>query len=186
MEIPQILSSLGLSRKEVAVYLGALELSIAPARSIARKAKLNRTTTYEILSKLLEKGLAECFVQKKMKVYSVVSPRTLHETYLAHVHELGTKVPEMMATYNAIEKKPKITYYEGKQELQRLYLDVLTSKETILNYFLPDKPFEYFGEEWVYAHHIQERVRRGIHLRAIMPQSSFAKRYASRKRERVA
>lgn len=180
MNIAPVLTALGLSEKEAAVYLATLELSMAPVSIIARKAKLNRTTTYEILAQLLQRGLAECFPQKSMKVYSVVSPRELHRKYTDHIHELGAVLPEMMAICNTIYKKPRITYYEGKEELRRLYLDVLKAPGEALNYFLPEKPFQYFGEEWVYREHIAERVRRGIHLRVIMPQSAYVKRYVER------
>lgn len=185
MDTVRILSSLGFDDKEAAVYIAMLELGMAPASMIARKARLKRPTTYEVLGKLCGRGLAECFLRKKLRTYAAISPVALREKYAGHLQELTEAVPQLMAVYNALRSKPRITFYEGKEELRRLYLDVLNTEGEALNYFLPAKPFEYFGEDWVYKHHIAERVRRGIRLRVIMPQSAFAKRYVERKEKEL-
>ena len=59
MNIAIILRQLGFSSKEATVYLAALELSMAPVSVIARKARLERSTTFEVLKKLSEKGVAQ-------------------------------------------------------------------------------------------------------------------------------
>jgi len=180
MEPRSILLHLGLSEKESTVYLAALELGMAPVSIVARKARLKRPTTYLILKDLAKKGMAECFLKNGIRYYSVQSPMALYQRYQGHMEEFKRALPEMMAVENQLTLKLKITFYEGKEEVRRLYLDVLTSKSEILNYFLPDKAYEYFGEEWVNTEHIAERVKRGIRLRAIMPDSPWSKRYVPR------
>lgn len=180
METRNILLHLGLSEKESTVYFAALELGMAPVSIVARKARLKRPTTYLILKDLAKKGMAECFLKNKIRYYSVQSPMALYQTYQTHMEEFKRALPEMMAVENQLVKKPKITFYEGKEEVRRLYLDVLTSRSEILNYFLPDEAYRYFGEEWVNTEHIAERVKRGIRLRAIMPDSPWSRRYVPR------
>ena len=180
MDPRTILHHLGLSEKEIAVYLGLLELGMAPVSIIARKAKLKRPTTYLILKELTGKGMAECFLRNRIRTYSVLSPAALYERFQGHMEEFKRALPQMMAVENQLVKKPRITFYEGKEEVRRLYLDVLTSKGDVLNYFLPDKAYEYFGEDWVNTEHIAVRVKRGIRIRAIMPDSQWARQYAPR------
>lgn len=81
---------------------------------------------------------------------------------------------------NTLVKKPKITFYEGKEDMRRLYVDVLTSHGEILNYFLPDEAYKYFGKDWIDKVHIAQRVKRKIPLRAILPDSPWARRYVPR------
>lgn len=175
-----ILLHLGLSEKESMVYLAALELGMAPVSIVARKAKLKRPTTYLILKDLAKKGMAECFLKNRIRYYSVQSPVALYQRYQVHMEEFKRALPEMMAVENQLTLKPKISFYEGKEEVRRLYLDVLNAKGEILNYFLPDEAYKYFGQEWVDTEHIGERVKRGIRLRAIMPDSPWARRYVPR------
>jgi sugar-specific transcriptional regulator TrmB len=51
------LIKLGLTEKEVRVYLVDLELGSKPVKKITKMAKITRPTTYEIIKKLKEKGL---------------------------------------------------------------------------------------------------------------------------------
>ena len=90
------LMQLGLSQKEIAVYFSALELGMAPISVIARKARLKRSTVSEILQRLSEKGLAEFFVRKKTRFYSVVPPKLLLERYKSSVDQLEASLPEML------------------------------------------------------------------------------------------
>ena len=51
------LRKLGLREKEVRVYLTGLELGPSSVQVIAKRAKITRPTTYEIIKTLKEKGL---------------------------------------------------------------------------------------------------------------------------------
>lgn len=180
MDTRMILMQLGLTTKEAALYLATLELGMAPASVIATKAHIKRTTAHEILKKLGERGLVEFFVRKNTRYFSVLSPRSLLEQYEKYVQELRGALPQLLAIENRIVGKPKVSFYEGKEDLKRLYLDPLTTKQEMLNYFHPEKLFEYFGEEWVRSYVIRERVRRGVRVRVIMPDSSLARQFRTR------
>ena len=56
-----IFKKLGLSEKEAAVYLSLLEHGASSVRNLAVLAGLNRGTTYDILKKLQELGLASFY-----------------------------------------------------------------------------------------------------------------------------
>ncbi len=180
MDIRSILLNFGFTSKEATTYLATLELGMAPASVIARKAKMKRTTVHEILQKLSTKGFVEFFRKKNAKYFSVLPPRQLLRKYEDHVESLRSSLPQMLAIENRIVHKPKVSFYEGKEDLRRLYMDILRSSTEILNYFHPEKLFEYFGEEWVRHQVIEERVKRKLPVRVIMPDSPLAKRFLSR------
>lgn len=180
MDIRITLTQLGLSEKEADVYLTTLELGMSPASVIARKSKIKRTTVHEILGRLSEKGLVEYFMRKHTRYFSVLSPKSLVEKYEGHVADLRSSLPALLAVENRIVGKPKVSYFEGKEDLRRLYLDPLNQSGEVLNYFDPAKVLGYFGEPWLRNHVIKTRVERKIQVRVIMPDSPLAHRFRER------
>ena len=72
------LQKLGLSQKEASVYIATLELGEAsPVSTIAKKAEVNRTTTYDILETLVQKGIVITSTHKKYKFYRAQPPEKL-------------------------------------------------------------------------------------------------------------
>ncbi|MBI3619336.1 hypothetical protein HY213_04885 [Candidatus Peregrinibacteria bacterium] len=175
MDSRLILQQLGYTKKEAAVYLATLELGTAPVSVTARRAGLNRATTMSIFQKLSQKGIAEFFLRKKTRYYSVLPPSVLLNRHREYVRQLEGAIPQMAAIHNQLVHKPRITFYEGKEDLKRLYLDILNAKTEILNYFLPEKTFVYFSEEWVMQAVLHERIQRKIPARVIMPDSALAR-----------
>lgn len=179
MNTNHILTQLGLNDKEALVYLKTLELGSAPASVIGKKANLKRTTATEILLKLCQKNIAEYVTKKKTRQYSVIPPQSLLEKYQQHVYELETAVPELLALSHAHSTKPRFTLYNGKTEMLRLYEDILTSKTEVLNYFIPEALPTYFTKEWL-LENIKERVKRGVKIRGIMPDSTLARHFTGK------
>lgn len=70
-ELQLILEDVGLSEKEAAVYLACLEIGTGLASAIAKRAGINRCTTYAILEKLTTKGLIIQFIENENKLYQV-------------------------------------------------------------------------------------------------------------------
>ncbi len=71
------LQNYGLSEKEARVYLTVLELWTSIASTIARRAELNRATTYTLLEDLKRDGIVNEATKDGVKYYSVISPDVL-------------------------------------------------------------------------------------------------------------
>ena len=69
MKLPQLLTSLGLSKNEAKVYLALLDLGSATAGKIAEKSKVHRTNVYDALERLIEKGVVTYIFKKDIKNY---------------------------------------------------------------------------------------------------------------------
>jgi len=179
MDAEIILRHFGFSDNEVKVYFAALELGMAPTSVIARKSRMRRTTTYEVLKKLSRKGFAEFFVKGKVRYYSVVSPKHLFDNFSSYISAFSDLLPSMMAISNKIISKPKITFYEGKKDLERMYMNTLNSTTEIVSYFNPDATVDYFRKDWI-DEYIKLRVRNGIHLREISTNSELTIEYRKR------
>jgi len=82
-----------------------------------------------------------------------------------------------------IGDRPKVMFYEGKEGLQKVYEDTLTSHEEILAYasvedIQPTLP-HYFPEYY------KRRAKKGITIRAIFPESPEARERAILDKEEI-
>lgn len=175
----QIIQQLGLPQKESAVYLALLELGMSTVSSIAARAGLNRTTTYDILESLQTKGLVTAVGESKKKTYTAEHPSTLAGYYLRRsrqferfAEDVEKLLPELVALYNEKGKRPRTRFYEGARGIETVYEDTLTAHEPIRAYAsvrdmhaaLPD----YFPAYY------ERRSKKGITIRAILPATPEA------------
>jgi sugar-specific transcriptional regulator TrmB len=71
------LAELGLAAKEADTYLAMLELGPASVQDIAKKAGINRTTTYVMIEGLKKHGLVSTFERGKKTLFSAENPEQL-------------------------------------------------------------------------------------------------------------
>ncbi|MBU0646015.1 hypothetical protein KJ611_00860 [Patescibacteria group bacterium] len=124
-ELARELLHFGLSEKEAAVYLAALEMGPSPVQDISHKAKVNRATTYVMIEALTNRGLMSTYVKGKKRFYAAETPdrlRTILRMQQKELeekeNELGEVLPLLLALYNAEGAKPQIRYLEGSEGLQ--------------------------------------------------------------------
>ena len=68
--IQSLLATLGLTEKEVGVFMALSELGKAPAYAISKKTKLARTTIYFVLDSLIQKELIIEETKKNARYFS--------------------------------------------------------------------------------------------------------------------
>ena len=100
--IEKILKKYGLSEKEAKIYLTLLEMGKSAVSDIAKKAGINRSTTYVIIEALIEQGLVNTSEENKVKRYTATPPsnliRTIEETIEKQnelLNEVNTVLPEL-------------------------------------------------------------------------------------------
>jgi len=127
-----LLEKLGLSEKEAKVYLASLELGAETVQNIARKAQVNRATTYVILESLAKKGLATTFDKGKKTFFTAESPeqldlllRKVEEDAALKRNELEKSLPELKAIFNIAGNKPRVKFYEGKENIMLMQNEFL-------------------------------------------------------------
>lgn len=128
------LEKLGLSDKEALVYLASLELGPSPVQVIARKADVNRATTYVMIEALLQKGLMSTFDKGKKTLYTAEKPERLHrivhhERSVVDEKEAVIKrlLPDLEAISDAAGERPKVSFYEGIEGLEAMRETVFSS-----------------------------------------------------------
>lgn len=176
------LKPLGLGEKETRVLLVLLENGPMLASSIAKTAKLNRTTTYGILKELSEKGLASSAERKGTTRFQSIAPELLPGYIERRQKELeegkqqiADLLPQIALLRNRGRILPKVQFFDGRKGVEQAYEDTLENN--------PDKKlYEITGIDGVYAnldpdfvrYYIEKRARLGIHSTYITPETPLS------------
>lgn len=143
--IKNLLSDLNFSEKEAQVYLALLEIGSGKAQDIAKKTRLNRTTMYDILEVLMQRGLVSKYKKGSATFFNALEPKHLL-TYLDREKEEQTKkiekqkkkvselLPELISLQNIYTTRPKVQFFEGEKGMREAYEDTLTADGMILGY----------------------------------------------------
>ena len=172
------LKELGFSDKEAKVYLALLEMGPSSVSEVARQAKINRTTGYDILEALAGRKLVRSATKKRRVIYVAENPesikRLLEEEatrYKNMANKVSKVMPELKAMYTEIEKKPIVKFYEGLDGLKALYEDSLTSHEEIRSYTSSadlERELGNYAEDY-----FKRRAQKKIPIRAIAPTAKY-------------
>src|SRR3989338_6843245 len=92
-----LLASLGLNAAQARVYFAALELGQANMQELARKSGVKRTSIYNFIDELREKGLITEVKKRKRRLYSAVHPEHLVELEKMRLGELERLLPQLSA-----------------------------------------------------------------------------------------
>lgn len=130
-----IKNKIGLAPRESRVYHALLKIGSGFASKIAAEAGVKRSTTYQLLEGLHKKGLVLKYTHGKKFFYSPAEPKAV----LNYLDEQEQKIqkqklefqeimPEMKLFYEQSEKKPKLSFFDKKQEVENLILECLKQK----------------------------------------------------------
>jgi sugar-specific transcriptional regulator TrmB len=123
----------GFLPKEVEVYLALLASGTSSVTHLASKAGINRTTAYDLLEKLKDKGLVGESDNKKIRQFTALEPLALKD-YVAEQTQLWNQ--RLEDTANILQgltklrkvsspNLPVLTVLEGKQGVKEILQDQL-------------------------------------------------------------
>jgi len=177
MEKEQILQELGLSDKETKIYLTLLSLGQSSVNTIAKKANLNRVTTYDILKYLQEKGLVSYVIKSGVKYFESAPPKTLLSQLQEKQDKLKSILPELEALKQSLTSKPNIGVYEGTKGLKSIFEDIL--KENKESWFIAD-PNLIDALEFYFPHFIKQKRKQAMFSKVITLDCKRMRTYQKR------
>ncbi|MFA6257115.1 MAG: helix-turn-helix domain-containing protein [Candidatus Paceibacterota bacterium] len=175
-ELKQVLRAMGFSDKEASVYLATLALGRGTASKIARAAHIHRTTVYEILGVLFDKGLVTLSGKEPKQEYVAESPDNLKVLLVGQIKKKNQElreaetilIPQLKAIHN-FGNRPKVMFYEGEEGMEKVYEDTLTSNEPIRAYASVGDMHR--GLPGYFPKYYERRASAGISIRAIVPNT---------------
>lgn len=187
-QIKKQLEKTGLSEKECLVYATLVELGGAYPSKIAEKTRLNRSTVYKILLDLSIKGLVNEIEKSKKLFYQIENPNKLtrflkNKVTIAkdNLEEAQKIVPEIEGLLQMFSDKPKVSYFEGQEQVMQIYADhihVEKSYEMVAwantTYLQDLLKLDFF------LHYRKTKERIGITTRGIVPNTEFDQAFVNK------
>jgi sugar-specific transcriptional regulator TrmB len=174
------LQDLGLSKKEAAVYLAALEIGRATADQLAKHAGIKRPTTYVQLESLMKMGLMSTHEEDHKTYFAPESPELLKrllarqkEGIESKEKELSSFLPELLRQFESAGERPVVRFFPGKEGVRAVRDEVLTTKEKqTYIIFSPENLSRLFSEKYL-DEYSAKRVQLGIHSQGIYTYKQF-------------
>ena len=132
----EILRKIGLSDGEIKVYSALLDLGMSPINKIHEKTGIERRNIYDILNKLIEKGLATYVTENKRRVFQISHPNKIIGYLEEKKYELEKmekevedEIPVMIKKFDAIKTEVNAEIYRGVEGVKAVWEDMLNYKE---------------------------------------------------------
>lgn len=167
----EILEGFGLTKTEAKVYLALTRLGSTPAGPLIKKTQLHRATVYDVLERLIKKGLASFIIKNNKKHYEASPP----ERFLDMVNEEKKLIEEKEKTARRLVKKlDSIELQTEEKSIAHIYLGRKGLKALMNDIINEGKDFMVFGAEGRFEdslkYHTKQwaKMRRKENIRAKM------------------
>lgn len=170
----------GLSEDQALVYQSLLERGPQKASNLTNWTGIKRGLTYKILEQLENMGL----VSKKGGKGAVTTFSASHPSLLLNKLEKDKKNLELatetvkyglgsfISQFNLQQGKPNIQFFEGKEGIEKVLEDTLTSQTEILTYVDMEIVEKYFKE--INDEYVIKREKKNIQKRILAIENEFS------------
>jgi len=172
MEIKTILKEFGLTDNEIKLYLKLLELGSSTSGELIKELGFYSKTIYELLDRLIDKGLVSFVVQANVKYFEAANPEKFLDIISEEEISLKTKeehikqiLPKLTAKRKISREPQEATIYKGKGGMKSVFEDMLKQKGEILVFGGGGKFKETLGPYSELWH--KKRAKAGIKLRLL-------------------
>lgn len=173
--LEQDLQDVGLNEKEAKVYLASLEIGQSVVQDIAKKAGVNRATTYFVIEALMRMGLMSSFHKDRKQYFVAADPDRLAdilEQEKASVEKKENDFKKLLPQLKSVGARkvggPVVKYYEGKEGIKAMVEEIMQSTKgaTVNMAYSVDEVNKIFGDEEK-AKWVQKRKERKIKTKVI-------------------
>ena len=178
------LQKIGLTAGEIKVYNAVLELGISGLGKIQEKTGIERRNIYDILNKLIEKGLISYTIEKGKKTFQATHPSkifSLLDEKKKAVDEVKREIKphlvELERLYNQSKISPRAEVFRGVESIKALLEEVLEYKES---YWMGGNSFENYSapkqlQEWWYHNWMKRRAGQKHLMYDLVSHGTFIK-----------
>lgn len=172
----ELLEEIGLTKAEINVYIALLELGSSTTGPIVEKSRASSSKIYEILEKLMQKGLVSYIIQSGTKYFEAADPKRIldymkekQERLVQQTKEVHSILPELELKKTLSKYKNEATIYKGMKGLETAFKELL-DKSGGTNYVfvvgeMDERLNDFFKKLYV------ERARRGIKTKTIFSEA---------------
>jgi len=161
MDLKSVLEEFGLSVKEAELYLIMLKNGHSTAAELSKKTSILRQTVYDVLDKMISKGIVGHSTTNNIKVFYAVEPKVLIQILDNKKKMLIEALPEFSEISLGAKNSVNVKTFFGQKGLKSIWDDMfVVGKDT---HFIID--YDVFGElfkELFIQNFIAKRVEKGF------------------------
>jgi predicted DNA-binding transcriptional regulator len=142
----EYLKKIGLTNGEIKVYSAVLDLGISSLSKIQEKTGIERRNIYDILNKLIEKGMISYTLEKGKKTFQITHPKKIlsylddkKEKINDSISEIKEHIPDLISLYNESKTEIRAEIFRGDESIKALLTEILGHKES---YWMGGNSFE--------------------------------------------
>lgn len=165
MDIKLALKEYGLSEKEIEVYLVLLSLGNTRLQELNKRLDFPRTTIYNTLDYLSDKGLVSKILIKGVTFYKPTEPQKLLE-HLKQKEDLLKGVMDNLKSLQNTVKSSNAEIYQGQKGLFTILSDVYQKKQQLYQFGTYSKSLEILKHQPEHFRTI--RLKRKIPVKVII------------------
>lgn len=125
MKAETALENIGLSPNEIKVYLALNDYGAKTAGRVAKIAKIDRSSCYNSLRQLQEKGLVSYVIIANVKVFNATGPKRL-VGYIRELEEgINMIIPELHTRHKAAKVEGQVRLFKGIKGIKSIFLDMV-------------------------------------------------------------
>lgn len=170
------LKELGLTESECNLYITSLALGPTSIAALAENLNTPRPNVYKVIAELEAHGLAKFSERKKyLRTFAVEPPtvvlellRKKRESMTALDQTLVSAMPDLLALYRQGEVPSKIRILSGEKEVLKFFFQILDEAKDVVEYFGSADAFIGLVTWETEREWIAERMKRNIHLNALL------------------
>jgi len=174
-----LLEDIGLTKSEISVYLALLELGSSTTGKIVDKAKVSSSKIYEVLDKLIQKGLVSFIIKSGIKYFQASSPERImgymeeKENKLSEQkNELEKLLPELKIKQTLSKYNSEATIFKGIEGAKTAFDDVLTSLNKGEEYYVMGASELIPSFSIFIRQHHMKRIKKGIGVKLLFSEQA--------------
>ena len=143
MDILESLVQAGLTESEARIYLSLVRQGQMSAGVLAKAVGFHRRTVYDVLQRLLEKGLVSKICQNNKQVFTAAAPQRLKDYFAEKISIVEQVIPKLTPIHIKQEKET-VRFYKGKYGLKTIFEDQISEAKPILIFSASPQAYELF------------------------------------------
>lgn len=120
-----VIQESGIGTNESKIYYTLLHKKQQSVLDIARSTKLQRSSVYNAITQLVNKGLVAKTTKGARVYYSAIHPRRLQQIAQLKLKTLQENLPQLSAMYAIVDDRPTVKVLEGMEVVKSIYRDFL-------------------------------------------------------------
>jgi len=127
-----VLEKIGLTKGESKVYLSLLKSGISSIGPLVKESQVSRSKIYEIMERLIEKGLVSFVTENRVKKFKALDPRFIPD-YLDKEKQiieekkkaLSQILPSLLSYSHAKDTVQSVEVFEGWKGIRNLFFHII-------------------------------------------------------------